>query len=127
MNLKVITLNCFDSPLSSKRTARINHLISEVIKLKADVICFQELIFLKRVKRIAKVFENNGYYYTITSPSSSTKSLAGYAKQYDETLYYLVYNHRYTFRTDSDVKSITENCLLDTAKYTLGLVKYVRD
>ena len=73
------------------------------------------------------VFENNGYYYTITSPSSSTKSLAGYAKQYDETLYYLVYNHRYTFGTDSDVKSITENCLLDTAKYTLGLVKYVRD
>lgn len=73
------------------------------------------------------VFENNGYYYTITSPSSSTKSLAGYAKNYDETLYYLVYNHRYTFRTDSDVKSITENCLLDTAKYMLGLVKYVRD
>ncbi|MDD3999097.1 MAG: endonuclease/exonuclease/phosphatase family protein [Candidatus Shapirobacteria bacterium] len=67
MNLKVITLNCFDSPLSSKRTVRINHLISEVIKLKADVICFQELIFLKRVKRIAKVFENNGYY-TFTTP-----------------------------------------------------------
>ncbi len=73
------------------------------------------------------VIQNNGYYYTITDPSSSTQSLAGYAKNYDDDLYYLVYNHRYTFRTDPDVRSITENCLLDMAKYTLGLVKYVRD
>ncbi|WP_214020869.1 hypothetical protein [Methanoculleus sp.] len=73
------------------------------------------------------VIQDNWYYYTITDPSSSTQSLAGYAKNYDDELYYLVYNHRYTFGTDPDVRSITENCLLDTAKYTLGLVKYMRD
>jgi len=63
----------------------------------------------------------------MTNPSVSTQSLAGYAKDYDDDLYYLVYNHRYTFRTDQTVRSITENCLLDTAKHTLGQVKYVRD
>jgi len=73
------------------------------------------------------VVQDNWYYYAITNPSSSTKSLAGYAKNYDDELYYLVYHHRYTFRTDPDVRSITENCLLDTAKYTLGLVKCMRD
>ena len=73
------------------------------------------------------VIQDNWYYYTITDPSSSTQSLAEYAKNHDDELYYLVYNHRDTFRTDPDVRSITEDCLLDTAKYTLGLVKYVRD
>ena len=32
-----------------------------------------------------------------------------------------------TFGTIRMTGSITENCLLDMAKYTLGLVKYVRD
>lgn len=41
--------------------------------------------------------------------------------------HYLVYDHRYTFGTDPDVRLITEDRLLDTAKYTLGLVKYMRD
>jgi len=62
MKIKIITINCFDSPLSPKRTDRINHLVSEIIKLDGDVICFQELIFLKRVKRISKSFERLGYY-----------------------------------------------------------------
>ncbi|MDD4300561.1 MAG: hypothetical protein PHO78_07920 [Methanomicrobium sp.] len=73
------------------------------------------------------VIEDNWYYYAITDPSGSTFSLADYSHDSADTLYYLVYNHRYTFETDSDVRSITENCLLDTAKYTLGLVKYTRD
>jgi hypothetical protein len=31
-----------------------------------------------------------------------------------------------TWQSDQNIKNITENCLLETAKYTLGLVKYVR-
>jgi len=73
------------------------------------------------------VISNNWYYYAMFNPATSTRSLAGYAKNYDDTLFYLVYNHRYTFRTDPSVRSITQSCLLDTAKHSLGLVKYVRD
>jgi len=66
MKIKIITINCFDTPLSLKRSARIKYLISELIKLRADVICFQELVFLKKVKRISKIFEDIGYrtFYT---------------------------------------------------------------
>jgi len=73
------------------------------------------------------VINNNWYYYAMSNPATSTRSLASYAKNYDDTLFYLVYNHRYTFRTDPSVRSITQSCLLDTAKHSLGLVKYVRD
>lgn len=61
MKIKIITINCFDTPLSLKRSARIKHLVSELIKFEADVICFQELIFLKKVRKISKIFENLGY------------------------------------------------------------------
>jgi endonuclease/exonuclease/phosphatase family metal-dependent hydrolase len=66
MKIKIITINCFDTPLSLKRSARIKHLISELILFKADVICFQELIFLKRVRRISKIFEDTGYHTFFT-------------------------------------------------------------
>lgn len=61
MKIKIITINCFDTPLSPRRTARIDHLVSELIKLNADILCFQELIFIKRVIRISKIFEKLGY------------------------------------------------------------------
>jgi len=61
MKLKVITINCFDSPLLLKRSTRINRLITELIKLEADVFCIQELVFLKRVKRVSRLFEDAGY------------------------------------------------------------------
>jgi len=61
MKIKIITINCFDTPLSLRRTTRIDHLVSEVFKLNADIICYQELIFLKRVRRISKMFEKLGY------------------------------------------------------------------
>lgn len=66
MKINIITINCFDTPLSLKRSARIKRLISDLIKFKADVICFQELIFLKRVRKISKTFEDLGYstFYT---------------------------------------------------------------
>jgi len=62
MKIKIITINCFDTPLSLKRSARIKHLISELVKFKVDVLCFQELVFLKKVKSISKIFEEIGYY-----------------------------------------------------------------
>lgn len=61
MKTKIISINCFDSPLTLKKGTRINRLITEVINYKADIICFQELIFLKRARKISKKFENLGY------------------------------------------------------------------
>jgi len=72
------------------------------------------------------VVESNWYYYSISDPEQAAKSLASYSHQYIDTLYFKIYNNPDTFQNDQDVKNITENCLLETAKWTLGLVKYVR-
>ncbi len=73
MKTKIICINCFDSPLSLKRNVRINRLITEVINYQADIICFQELIFLKRAKRISKMFEKMGYKTFFTPGKSINK------------------------------------------------------
>jgi hypothetical protein len=63
----------------------------------------------------------------MSNPAQSVKSLASYSNAKLDDLYYAVYNHRYTFESDPAVKEITDDCLLDLAKHTMGLVKYVRD
>jgi len=72
------------------------------------------------------IIDNNWYYYQISDPEKAAKSLASYSHQYVDTLYFKIYNNPDNFQNDQDVKNITENCLLETAKWTLGLVKYVR-
>jgi len=72
------------------------------------------------------VVENNWYYYPISDPEQATKNLGKYAHQYADTVYSTIYDNPDTWQSNTDLKRITENCLLETAKYTLGLVKYVR-
>jgi len=72
------------------------------------------------------VIENNWYYYPITDPEQATKNLGKYTHQYVDTVYKTIYDNPDTWQRDTNLKQITENCLLETAKYTLGLVKYVR-
>jgi len=72
------------------------------------------------------IVDNNWYYYPINDPEQAAKSLASYSHQYVDTLYIKIYNNPDNFQNDPDVKNITENCMLETAKWTLGLVKYVR-
>lgn len=72
------------------------------------------------------VVENNRYYYPISDPEQAAKNLASYSHQYVETLFWTIFLNPDTWQSSSTVKQITENCLFETAKYTLGLVKYVR-
>ncbi len=72
------------------------------------------------------IIENNWYYYAINDPEQATKDLAGYSHQYDDTIFWTIFWNPDTWQSNQNIKNITENCLLETAKYTLGLVKYVR-
>ncbi|MFO7967932.1 MAG: hypothetical protein R6U44_10085 [Archaeoglobaceae archaeon] len=72
------------------------------------------------------VVDDNWYYYSISDPEQSTKNLGSYSHQYVDTVFDIIYDNPDTWRSNSNLKTITENCLLETAKYTLGLVKYVR-
>ncbi|ADC65374.1 conserved hypothetical protein [Ferroglobus placidus DSM 10642] len=72
------------------------------------------------------VIENNWYYYAINDPEQATKDLASYSHQYDDTIFWTIYWNPDTWQSNSNIKDATENSLLETAKYTLGLVKYVR-
>lgn len=78
-------------------------------------------------KNFKEVCNGNWYYYTMSDPEQAVTSLASYSHAKLDDLFYDVYNHRDTFRSDSDVEEITDDCLLEMAKHTLGLVKYVRD
>ncbi len=69
--------------------------------------------------------ENNWYYYQINDPEQATKDLAGYSHTYVETLFWTIFLNPDTWQSSPTVKQITDKCLLETAKYTLGLVKYV--
>ena len=69
------------------------------------------------------VIENNWYYYSISDPKQSTMNLIH--NQYVDYVYLTIYYNRYTFREDPVMRALTENCLEETAKYTLGLVKYI--
>jgi len=59
IKLKIITLNCFDSPLSLNRIKRINKLISEILILKPDILCLQEITFSKTAYKLKNIFELN--------------------------------------------------------------------
>ncbi|MDW7727786.1 MAG: hypothetical protein SCH70_11880 [Candidatus Methanoperedens sp.] len=72
------------------------------------------------------IVDNNNNYYVITDPKQSTKDLATFSNSDLSNLYYLIYFHPDTWQTMDDVKTITERVLLKTAKYNLGLVKYMR-
>jgi endonuclease/exonuclease/phosphatase family metal-dependent hydrolase len=65
MKIKIITLNCFDSPLSFNRKARQEALIPKIIALKPDIVFLQEIAFSETAIRIAKMFQEKGYnvYY----------------------------------------------------------------
>ena len=65
-------------------------------------------------------------YYVITNPEQSAENLASYSHADLDTLYAKVYYNRDTFGSDPEVITITDRVLHETAKYNLGLVKYMR-
>ncbi|AGF96401.1 phospholipase C/P1 nuclease family protein [Methanosarcina mazei] len=72
------------------------------------------------------VVQNTGTYYSITNPEQSAKNLASATRSDLNALYDAVFYYPDTFGSDSDVIEITQRVLGKTAKYNMGLVKYVR-
>jgi hypothetical protein len=65
------------------------------------------------------------HYVPITDPEKATKDLASHSHLYADTLFWEIILHKDTWQSSPTVKAITENCLQETARYTLGLVKFV--
>jgi hypothetical protein len=65
-------------------------------------------------------------YYVITDPMQSSKNLAIYSNARLEELYQIVYLYPETFGSNSQVISITDSVVFQTAKYNIGLVQYMR-
>lgn len=61
MNLTILTLNCYDRPFSLYRKVRLTRIALEIIKLKPDIICFQEVNLAKTAVNLAKLFGDAGY------------------------------------------------------------------
>jgi hypothetical protein len=72
------------------------------------------------------IVDDTTTYYVITDPEQSAENLASYSHARLSDLYDEVYYHPSTFGSDSDVITITDQVLHQTAKYNLGLVKYMR-
>lgn len=61
MDLKIINLNCFESPLSMNRKDRIWDLIFKIINLNPGIVCLQEINFSQTAYKISEIFRNEGY------------------------------------------------------------------
>ncbi|HEX2956133.1 MAG TPA: hypothetical protein VHO70_04860 [Chitinispirillaceae bacterium] len=72
------------------------------------------------------VVTGNNRYIVVTDPAKSTKDAATFSNKYCETIIVTISNHRDTFPDDQNIKLVTENCILETSKYELGLVHYVK-
>ncbi len=71
------------------------------------------------------IISGNNIYYIINNPEQAAKDEAGQSNVDLDNLYTLIYYHPNTWRSDPNVKDITDRSLLRTAKYNAGLVKYM--
>jgi len=73
------------------------------------------------------IVENNWVYHAVYSPDLTTRLLAGFSKNYEDTVYWTIFYYPDSFSSNQNLRAATEACLLSTAQDTLGLVKYVTD
>ncbi|RPI40335.1 MAG: PKD domain-containing protein [Methanoregulaceae archaeon] len=89
-------------------------------------------------KTIKQIIEDDSEYYSFTDPEAATKNLARFSNSYSFTLYYKIRNLPVQldgntakpgtgFYADTTVERITKNQVLAAARYTNGLVRYVRN
>lgn len=72
------------------------------------------------------VVSNNNNYYSISDPEDAAQDLAEYSNAYLSSLWMQIYYNENTWESSTTVKSITESVLLKSAKYNIGLVRYMR-
>lgn len=61
MELELLSINCFDSPLSLNRVKRIHVLVAKIIEIRPQIVCLQEITFSGTAKRVFKLFTDAGY------------------------------------------------------------------
>lgn len=76
--------------------------------------------------KFESIVSNNNYYYSVSDPETSAQNLAGYSNGYLSSLWMQIYYNEDTWESSSTVKTITQNVILKSAKYNIGLVKYMR-
>lgn len=66
MDLRVVSMNCFDSLFSLLRRDRLQRIATELSEKKPDIICLQEITFTKTAHLFDDQFLSNGYssYYS---------------------------------------------------------------
>lgn len=72
------------------------------------------------------IVSGNNYYISISDPEDAAQDLASYSNGYLSSLWMHIYYNPSTWESSSTVEDITENVLLKSAKYNMGLVKYMR-
>lgn len=73
------------------------------------------------------IVSNNYQYVPTSSISGTTIDLSKFSNQYCSTVFDTIYNNPSTYRTNANLRSATENSLLETSKRELGAVKYIKD
>lgn len=72
------------------------------------------------------VVSNNNNDYYVSDPEAAAQDLAEYSNAYLSSLWMEIYYNENTWESSATVKLNTERVLLKSAKYNIGLVKYMR-
>lgn len=63
MHLKIITFNCFGTPIAKGRLTRFKLIAKAIKKLKPDLIFLQEVILTKDRKHLQDILGQDYYFY----------------------------------------------------------------
>lgn len=61
MELQLLSFNCYDHPRSLSRIRRITKLASEILRLKPDIVCLQEISFADTAHKLSNTLQEKGY------------------------------------------------------------------
>jgi hypothetical protein len=73
------------------------------------------------------IVSNNNQYVPTSSISGTTVDLSKFTNQYCGTVFDTIYNNPSTYRSNANLRSATQNALLETSKREMGVVKYIKD
>ncbi|WP_290623681.1 hypothetical protein [Archaeoglobus sp. UBA231] len=65
------------------------------------------------------------HYVPITDPEQAVKNLAGYTHQYADTIVWAIFTNPDGWQNNQNIRNLTQNCIMETTRYLLGLVDYV--
>lgn len=66
------------------------------------------------------------HYAPITDPEQAAKDLASYTHQYADTIVWTIFTNPDDWQNDQNIRNLTQNCIMETTRYLLGLVDYVK-